>query len=166
MHLGLNRSYTFALLAALLLGASTPASAGDAKHATICQLCGMDAAKSETEFILHLKEKPDMHACCINCARRIMNKLGPEVTSVTTLDFRTRKHVPAPDALYLKGGQLIPKGSMMPFILAFGTREDAETFKAKYGGDICTFGDVVDELNNKKRGAETNSVPVQPLPGT
>ena len=69
----------FALMTALLV-TLPPAYGGKAQHRTICQLCGMDAAKSETEFILHRKTEPELHACCVNCARRLMKKLGAEIT--------------------------------------------------------------------------------------
>jgi nitrous oxide reductase accessory protein NosL len=137
--------------------------AGESKTNTICQLCGMDAAKSETEFIVYRKTEPEMHACCINCARRIMKKLGTEVTSVTALDYRTRKHVPAADAFYLKGSKTIPKGSMTPFVLAFGAKDDAEAFKEKYGGTIYTFQNILEELNKTKTGMDAS--PASPTPG-
>ncbi|MEI8353059.1 MAG: nitrous oxide reductase accessory protein NosL [Lentisphaerota bacterium] len=118
----------------------------------ICQLCGMDAAKSDTKFVLTIKESPDMHACCMSCASRIMKKLGKDVVSVTTLDFATRKQVPAADAFYVLGSKRRPKGSMMPFVFAFGVRADADAFKDKHSGKVMTFNEILAQLNAEQKG--------------
>ena len=134
-----------------LLGTLPPAYGGKAQHRTICQLCGMDAAKSETEFILRRKTEPELHACCVNCARRLMKKLGAEVTGITALDYRTRKHVPASEAFYVRDSKRVPKGSMVPFVFAFEVRKDAEAFQARYGGAILGFEEIVSQLEAKKK---------------
>ncbi len=103
----------------------------------------MDAAKSETKFVLQLKTKPAICACCLNCTRRLINKLGDEVTAVTALDYGTRKQVTAAEAFYVTGSRRIPKGSMPPFIFAFGSRHDAGTFKERYGGNTLTFTEIL-----------------------
>ena len=133
-------------LAGLLLAPSPPAYAGKDRHSTICQLCGMDAAKSETEFVLYRKTEPQMHACCINCARRLVKKLGEDVTRVTTLDYRTRQQVAAPDAFYVLGSSRMPKGSMTPFVFAFASRPDADEFKDRNGGAALTYREILDKL--------------------
>jgi nitrous oxide reductase accessory protein NosL len=127
------------------------ACGGEAKPDTICQLCGMDAAESETEFVLHRKAEASLHACCINCARRIMKKLGDEITEVTTLDYRTRAQVPAEAAFFVIGSKRIPKGSMTPFVFAFGSQEEAEKFSKRYGGDTLAFDEVLAKLEKKNQ---------------
>jgi nitrous oxide reductase accessory protein NosL len=134
-----------------ILFSSVITLAGEVKVNTICQLCGMDAAKSETEFILYRKTEPEMHACCINCARRIMNKLGDDITRVTTLDYRTRKHVPAMDAFYVLGSKRVPKGSMTPYVFAFLSEKDATEFKDRHGGTIFSFHDILKQLETEKK---------------
>jgi nitrous oxide reductase accessory protein NosL len=147
----MHAAQTLAGLAALFLTLSPSlASAEENKADTTCQLCGMDAAQSETEFILHVKEAPQMHACCVNCTRRIMDKLGEKVTKVTTLDYRTHKQVAAADAFYVAGSQHVPKGSMTPFVFAFGARQDADDFKARHGGNVLTFDGLLAQLKAKK----------------
>jgi len=111
----------------------------------------MDAAKSETEFILHRKTEPPLHACCINCTRRVMKKLGDGIAEVTALDYRTRKHVPAPTAFYVIGSEHIPKGSMTPFVFAFGAQEDAAKFKDRFGGEVLPFDQVLERLEAKSK---------------
>jgi nitrous oxide reductase accessory protein NosL len=149
MQVWLKRFRKLFVIAVALLGALPPASGVDAKHKTICQLCGMDAAKSETEFILYRKTSPELRACCVNCARRLMKKLGAEVTEITALDYRARKHVAAPDAFYVRGSKRIPKGSMAPYVFAFGSRKDAEEFRARYGGEALTFNEILEQLEAK-----------------
>jgi nitrous oxide reductase accessory protein NosL len=127
------------------------AGAGETKTNTICQLCGMDAAKSDTEFILYRKTEPEMHACCINCARRLMKKLGDDITKVTTLDYRARKQVPAGDAFYVLGSKHIPKGSMTPYVFAFSSEKDATEFKDRNGGSVLSFKAVVEQLEAAKK---------------
>jgi nitrous oxide reductase accessory protein NosL len=128
---------------ALLLAVAVADGASGEEPSTICQLCGMDAALSETEFVLHLKDEPATHACCINCTRRLIKKLGGAVTAVTTLDYRTREQTPAHGAFYVMGGKRIPKGSMTPFVFGFAKREDAEHFRKQHGGEVLGFDDVV-----------------------
>lgn len=127
-----------------------PADKAEVGQRTICQLCGMDAAKSDTEFILVLKTEPEMHACCISCAHRMMKKLGAEVKQVTALDYQTRKQVPAKDAFYVLGSKRVPQGSMLPFVFAFGAREDADAFKNRYGGEVLTYAEIVIRLEAEK----------------
>jgi len=134
-----------------LLDASVWAYGNDSNNQAICQLCGMDAAKSETEFILYLKSDPEMHACCINCARRLMKKLDTEVKQITVLDYRTRKHVPATGAFYVLGSKRVPRGSMMPYVFAFGSRQEADAFKERYGGKALTFSEALGQLEAEQK---------------
>lgn len=139
-------------VAASLLIALPVTGAARTDHSTICQLCGMNSAKSQTEFILYLDDNtPPLHACCLNCARRLMKKLGTEVKQVTALDYRTRKHVPAKEAFYVLGSKRIPQGSMMPFVFAFGSRKDAEAFKDRYGGEVLAFTEIICQLEAEQK---------------
>ena len=117
------------------------------KASTTCQSCGMDAAKSQTDFILDLdNDALPIHACSLSCVCRLMKKLEGAVTRVMALDYRTQQYVPAKEAFYLKGSKRVPRGSMPPFMLTFGAREDAETLSNKYGGRILTFDEAVKEM--------------------
>lgn len=145
--IGIIMNRAFGLIVITLAVLTSIAYGGNPKAGTICQLCGMDAAKSQTEFVLYLDHaEPPMHACCLNCVRRMMKRLGSAVTCVMALDYRTRQYVPAKDAFYLKDSKVMPKGSMAPFMLTFGAREDAEKFSKKYDGRILTFDEAVKEM--------------------
>jgi nitrous oxide reductase accessory protein NosL len=143
------------LSAAVAWGAASTARAAEtkakAKPLTTCQLCGMDAAKSETEFILYRKTAPQMHACCINCVRRMLKKLD-DVERVTALDYRTRKHVPAEGAFYVFGSKRMPRGSMTPFVFSFGDRADADAFKERNNGEVLSFSEVIARLEAGQKG--------------
>jgi hypothetical protein len=151
MRIFIKRCRGMFVLLTVLLGTLPPAYGGKARHGTICQLCGMDAAKSETEFILHRTAERELHACCVNCAHRLMKKLGAEITNVTTLDYRTRRQVPASGAFYVRDSKLVPKGSMVPFVFAFEARKDAEALQARYGGAIFGFEEIVSQLEAEKK---------------
>ena len=132
-----------AALAAFVAWGVPKAPAEEPNADAVCQLCGMDAGKSDTEFILQRRTKPAMPACCVNCARRLIKKAGAEVTAVTVLDYHTRKQVTAADAFYVLGSRRVPKNSMMPFVFAFGSRRDADAFKERFGGEVFTFDAIL-----------------------
>ena len=134
-------------IVAVIAGLALVANGDNPKASIICQFCGMDAAKSQTDFILDLgNDAPPMHACSLNCVCRLMKKLGGAVKRVMALDYRTQQYVPAKEAFYLKGSKRVPQGSMPPFVLTFGLREDAEKFRNKYDGRILTFEEAVKEM--------------------
>ena len=143
------RIMTGVLVMSLTL-AHAASMAGTDDAAAICQSCGMDASKSETEFVVQRKAGTVLHACCINCARRLKKKLGEEVVGITALDYRTREHVGATNAVYVIESKRIPKGSMMPFVFAFGARKDADEFQERYGGREVSFDDIVREIEVEK----------------
>lgn len=130
------------ILVALML-AAVPAVAGTGDAATRCQLCGMDAAKSDTEFILYPATGPDVHACSVVCARRLMQRPGVDITRAVTRDYRTRQYVPAREAAYVRDSKRVPKGSMPPFVFAFGSAEDAQAFMKANGGQTSTYDELM-----------------------
>jgi nitrous oxide reductase accessory protein NosL len=133
------------------------AEAAKEKYDTICQLCGMDSAKSETEFVLYRKTAQAMHACCANCARRLIKKIGEDITEITTLDYRARKQVAARNAFYVIDSKRIPRGSMPPYVLAFESRADADEFKDRYGGSVLGFDEMMQELEARKKRERPDS---------
>ena len=52
----------------------------------------------------------------------------------------------------MRDSKLIPKGSMVPFVFAFGSRKDAEAFQARYGGAIFGLEEIMSQLEAKKKG--------------
>lgn len=113
---------------------------GYAKVIYRCHMCGMDAAKSQTEFIADLNDGGQEHMCCLHCVYLLGEFMpGRKITKLETRDFTTGGLTDAGRAYYLEQSSLIPKKSMAPFLLAFSGREVAEKYQKKYGGNIVDF---------------------------
>ena len=105
-----------------------------------CSVCGMyidEYHDTSTELILKTGEKQE--TCGVACMLRIINdKGGPGAfTSIMVHDWATKNSVHAAGATYVIGSKIIP--DMLPNIIAFEKKSDAETFKAKEGGALLDF---------------------------
>ena len=121
-----------------------------------CIMCGMDAQKSETKFVIQVTEgtkdiaADEYSLCCLHClvilkARMKEGKIG----SILARDYDTvtRKYdsgemIDARKAFYLVESGLRPKGSMVPFMLIFSTQTTAEKYKDVSGGRILNWEQV------------------------
>jgi len=103
-------------------------------------MCGMNAAASQTEFVLSFDDGSTEHTCCLHCVF-LLQKLMKDrrVSAIRTRNFTSGALIEAKTALYLEGSSLIPRGSMAPFLLAFAERKQAEKYRAKYGGAIVGY---------------------------
>ena len=117
-----------------------------------CIMCGMDADKSETKYIVVVEKgskelkKGDYGLCCLHCLvllRKNLEARGGTMGSILTMDYNTKEMTDARKAFYLIESELIPKGSMVPFMLAFKDQGTAETFKKVYGGIILNWEKTV-----------------------
>ena len=121
-----------------------------------CIMCGMDAQKSETKFIIHVTEGtkniPSGHysLCCLHCMvllkanlkdGKIDTVLARDYNTITS-DYDSGEMIDAKKAYYLVESRLRPKGSMVPFMLIFSTLDSAEIFKKTYGGNILNWKEV------------------------
>ena len=105
-----------------------------------CSVCGMYIDEyHDTSTELVLKDGEKMETCGVACMLRIVNdKGGPDAfSSIRVHDWTTKTLVPAADATYVIGSKIIP--DMLPNIIAFAKKEDAEAFKAKEGGALLDF---------------------------
>jgi nitrous oxide reductase accessory protein NosL len=128
-----------------------------------CIMCGMDAQKSETKFIIHVtkgtKNIPSGHysLCCLHCMVLLKANLKDgKIGSVLARDYNTITNnydggemIDAKQAYYLIESRLRPKGSMVPFMLIFSTMDSAEIFKKAYGGKILNWKDVWDYTKSR-----------------
>jgi len=128
-----------------------------------CIMCGMDAQKSETKFVIHVtegsKDIPSGHysLCCLHCLVLLNNNLkGEKIDSILARDYNTitgdydsGKMIDAKKAYYLIESRLRPKGSMVPFMLIFSTMDSAEIFKKTYGGNILNWQEVWDYTQSR-----------------
>ncbi len=122
-----------------------------------CIMCGMDAEKSETKFVVQLNEgTSDILAgeysfCCLHCLVIFENRIGKgKVSSVLVRDYCKREDmIDAKKGFYLVESKLHPRGSMVPFMLIFSSEKDGEIFRAEFGGRILDWRDVRKYVESK-----------------
>jgi hypothetical protein len=105
-----------------------------------CDICGMyiDEFK-DTSTRLTMKNGEVKETCGVACMFRMINdKGGPDAFSdIQVHDWITKALVPARDAIYVIGSRKIP--DMVPNLIAFAKREEAEAFRTREGGEILNF---------------------------
>jgi nitrous oxide reductase accessory protein NosL len=105
-----------------------------------CVVCGMyidEFHDTSTELIL--KDGQKIETCGVACMLRVINdRGGPDAfSSIMVHDWTTKNLTPAAEATYVIGSKIIP--DMLPNIIAFQNKEDAESFRAKEGGELLNF---------------------------
>ena len=128
--------------------------AGPASAYQRCMLCGMDVDKSETAFYARMKNGRMNPLCSMQCVVMLEMNAGEKAVSIRTEKYPTARLINAKTAFYLCESKQAPKGSMVPYILAFASREKAEEYQRKYGGRILAFDEamefVVQSMTKKK----------------
>ncbi len=104
-----------------------------------CALCGKDP-RANTRFVLLLAGARQAAACCPHCGLLLLRRLGSEVAAALATDFITLRTIDAGAAFYLLGADAEP--CCHPSSLAFAAREDAERFRAGFGGEIVSFAEA------------------------
>ena len=121
-----------------------------------CIMCGMDAAKSETKFVAQVIEgtrnvPPGKYSfCCLHCVVLFRAWLkGGKIGFILVRDYSTvtqghdsGEMIDARNAFYLVESGLRPRGSMIPFMAVFSTREIGERYKRVYGGRILSWEEI------------------------
>ncbi len=105
-----------------------------------CKVCGMYIDQyHDTSTQLTLKNGEKLETCGVACMLRIVNdEGGPDAfSSIMVHDWNRKLLIPARDATYVIGSRIIP--DMLPNIIAFGNRADAEDFRLKEGGELLGF---------------------------
>ncbi len=104
-----------------------------------CRICGMWIDQYQrTAAELIYKDGTKEHTCGVACLFRILDDEGVETfRSITVRDWKTGNRVDARDATYVLGSRVIPE--MIPNIIAFESKTDAEAFQAKEGGELIDF---------------------------
>lgn len=122
-----------------------------------CIMCGMDALKSETKFIVQITEgtkeiAPGKYSmCCLHCLVILKAKMkSGKIGSILARDYDTvtekydsGKMIDAKNAFYLVESQAHPKGSMVPFMLILSTRETAEKHKWWFGNKTLMLSETL-----------------------
>lgn len=109
-----------------------------------CPTCGMFIDQYErTAAELTTTEGEVIHSCGVACLVRMINDHGASrFSSLKVKDWNTGELFPAEDAYYSIGSGLIP--DMIPNAIAFKTREEAEEFSRKEGGEVINFNRVTE----------------------
>jgi len=124
----------------LLLCVPVIASAEENVGRHSCGICGMYIDQfHKTSTRLTLKNGEKFETCGVACMLRLINdKGGPDAfSSIEVHDWENNVFIPAAEATYVIGSKKVP--DMMPNIIAFKNKEEAEAFKAKEGGEILDF---------------------------
>ncbi|MEJ2695975.1 MAG: nitrous oxide reductase accessory protein NosL [Candidatus Sulfobium sp.] len=105
-----------------------------------CRVCGMYIDQyHNTSTQLTLKNGEKVETCGVSCMLRVVNdEGGPDAfSSIMVHDWKSKALIPAETATYVIGSRTVP--DMIPNIIAFGTRAEAENFRLKEGGQIIDF---------------------------
>ncbi len=128
------------LLSALLLLLPAAATALEDNGRQSCRVCGMYIhLYKDTSAKLTLKNGKVRHSCGGACMLRLVNDHGgPDAFSkILVHDWQSKQELTAESAVYVIGSKLVP--DMIPNIIAFAERDEAETFVQKNGGEIIDF---------------------------
>jgi hypothetical protein len=104
-----------------------------------CLLCGMDVDKSETAFYMKMENRRMYPLCSMHCLHMLEMNAKEKAVSIRTEKYPTSHTIDAKTAYFLCESRLIPKGSMVPYILAFDSKDEAQEYKKKFGGRILDF---------------------------
>ena len=130
----------FWLLVFQILLVSAAVSAEEKHKRETCRVCGMyidEYKRSAAELVY--KDGHKEYTCGVACMLRVINDEGgmSAFSSVKVHDWLSGKLVDAESATFVLGSDVIP--DMVPNYIAFATREEAEAFAAKEGGEVIDF---------------------------
>lgn len=134
----MRRLFTVIIIVALCVPAFAAAKEKGGRPS--CGICGMYIDQfRNTSARLTMKDGGKAETCGVACMLRFVNdKGGPGAfSSVEVHDWKSKDYVPAATATYVIGSRVVP--DMMPNLIAFRNRDDAEAFKAKEGGELLEF---------------------------
>jgi hypothetical protein len=126
----------------LILGFFVPftAMAGSDQALHSCEVCGMYIAEyKDTSTLLEYEDEKKQATCGVACMLRLVNDAGgPDAfKSIHVHGWVNKELIPADQAAYVIGSKIIP--DMIPNIIAFANKEEAEAFKATKGGEQLSF---------------------------
>jgi len=108
-----------------------------------CRVCGMWIDQNmHTRHVLTTADGSKVSFCSFACAARYLKKEKVDVAGLQAADYLTTDLVNAKSAFYLVGSDAPPVMSYIS-IVAFASREEAESFQKKHGGQIMTFDEAL-----------------------
>ena len=129
-----------AVLFILILCVTSAASAEEKEGRHDCGVCGMYIDQFRyTSTRLTLKNGEKFETCGVACMLRLVNdRGGPDAfSSIEVHDWKEKEFIPAAAATYVIGSKKVP--DMMPNLIAFKNKEDAEAFRIREGGETLGF---------------------------
>jgi hypothetical protein len=132
---------------------------------SVCQVCGRDIPK-QTAYRLDTTDGT-IKACCPSCAMHFMLHNPGKVRESWASDFSSGRLIRAATAYYDEGGNAqyctahhpgVERGPQgvstrvydrcLPTLVAFATRDEAETYRKLHGGRILNYNQAVESLRN------------------
>jgi len=137
----MNRSTLIATLFATMLGALSPAWAGE----PTCGPCGMKIdVKNRVHFRYTLTDGKAVELGSLTCAKNYWSEHKTEKLIFTAVDFVTGKMIPADTAHYLVGSNLkVGTGMDKGSVVVFGDRKMADKAKAANGGRVVGLNEAL-----------------------
>jgi hypothetical protein len=147
-----------------MVGISVAAYRWEARQGpAICQICGRDIPE-QTAYRLQTSEGT-IRACCPSCAMHYMLHHPNTVRQAWASDFVSGRMIPAGTAYYDEGGDVQyctasnapierePQGirvrvydRCLPTLVAFASRDEAESYRRKHGGRILTYNEALESV--------------------
>lgn len=136
------------------------------RNAADCQICGRGIPK-ETAYHLDTSNGT-LKACCPACAMHYMVHNSGQVEKGWATDFNSGRMIPAVNAYFDEGGNMQyctahmpsvergPEGihtrvfdRCLPVLVAFSTREAAESYRAQHGGQVLDYNQALEVVRNQ-----------------
>jgi|WetSurMetagenome_2_1015567.scaffolds.fasta_scaffold147989_2 hypothetical protein len=133
------RKIFFVLIFAFVFAPQWSFAEEDTKRET-CKVCGMYIDQyHDTSCELTQKDGKKLKTCGVACMIRVVNDAGgPDAfSSIMVHGWDNKELQSASKAVYVIGSNVIP--DMIPNIIAFSSKEAAESFTAKEGGKTLDF---------------------------
>ncbi len=132
----------FPFLIGILLTMSSAIAEGTDRES--CHVCGMYIDQyQKTAGKLEYKTGEVVQSCGLACMLRLVQDAGgPDAfTALLVKDWVLGIPLPAEEATYVLSSTVIP--DMLPSIIAFKEREEAEHFKEENGGELISFSQAL-----------------------
>lgn len=120
--------------------AAQAAPPADVAKSPACLRCGMDRAMfSHSRMLIEYEDGSTVATCSLHCtAVELANTIDKTPVMVSVADYDSKELIDADEAVWVLGGR--QKGVMTGLAKwAFATREPAERFIKKNGGDVADF---------------------------
>jgi hypothetical protein len=136
------------------------------QNSSDCQICGRMIAK-ETAYQLDTTHGA-LKACCPACAMHYMIHNSEQVRQGWATDFNTGRVISATSAYFDEGGDTqyctahMPKvergpegvsarvyDRCLPTLVAFSTREAAESYRQQHGGQVFNYDQTLASVRNQ-----------------